>query len=77
LKPGAKTHDRTPTIKFKATVAGSTFQCKLDGQPYRPCRSPLTTKTLSFGRHTIKVRAVSGGAGDPTPAQVSFKVAKG
>jgi hypothetical protein len=76
-KPGAKTHDRTPTIKFKATVAGSTFQCKLDGQGFKSCRSPLTTKTLSFGRHTIKVRAVSGRVSDPTPAQVSFEVVKG
>jgi plastocyanin len=76
LKPAAKTKDRTPTFKFKSTVAGATFKCTLDAKALKPCRSPLTTKTLSFGRHTLKVRAVVGGASDPTPAAYSFKVLK-
>ena len=76
LKPTAKTKDRTPTFKFKSTVAGATFKCTLDGKALKPCRSPLTTKTLSFGRHTLKVGAVAGGASDPTPAAFSFKVLK-
>lgn len=74
LKPPAKTKDRTPTFKFKSTVAGATFKCTLDGKALKPCRSPLTTKTLSFGRHTLKVGAVLGGTTDPTPAAFSFKV---
>jgi hypothetical protein len=76
LKPAAKTKDRTPTFKFKSTVAGAAFKCTLDGKALKPCRSPLTTKTLSFGRHTLKVGAVAGGASDPTPAAYSFKVLK-
>jgi plastocyanin len=76
LKPKAKTKDRTPTFKFKSTLAGATFKCTLDGKALKPCRSPLTTKTLSFGRHTLKVGAVVGGASDPTPAACSFKVLK-
>jgi plastocyanin len=76
LKPGAQTKDRTPTFKFKSTVAGATFKCTLDGKALKPCRSPLTTKKLSFGRHTLKVSAVVGGVPDPTPALVSFKVVK-
>jgi hypothetical protein len=76
LKPKAKTKDRTPTFKFMSTVAGATFKCTLDGKALKPCRSPLTTKTLSFGRHTLKVSAVSGGASDPSPAAYSFKVVK-
>jgi hypothetical protein len=76
-KPGAKTRDRTPTIKFKSTIAPATFQCKLDGKPYKPCRSPFTTKSLIPGRHTIKVRAVAAGVKDSTPATVSIKVEKG
>jgi hypothetical protein len=75
-KPPAKTHDRTPTLKFKSTLGGSTFQCKIDGKPYKACRSPFTTPTLSFGRHTVKVRASAGGVSDTTPATVSFKVVK-
>jgi hypothetical protein len=70
----AKTHDRTPTFRFRSASPGATFQCKLDGGPYRRCRSPLTTKVLSFGPHTLKVRAVVGGIADRTPSVLRFKV---
>jgi hypothetical protein len=73
-KPKAKTRDRTPTFRFRATVAGATFQCKLDGAAFKACRSPFTTKPVSFGRHTVKVRARAGGRADPSPAKSSFKV---
>jgi hypothetical protein len=75
-KPKAKTADRTPTFKFKSSVAGAAYECKLDGKALKPCRSPLTTKMLSFGRHTLKVAAVAGGLKDATPAVTSFKVVK-
>jgi plastocyanin len=73
-KPGAKTKDRTPTFKFKSTAGGAAFKCTLDGKALKPCRSPLTTKKLSYGRHTLMVTAVAGGQSDPTPAAFSFKV---
>jgi hypothetical protein len=76
-KPPAKTHDRTPTFRFLASVPGATFQCKLDGGSFRPCRSPLTTKTLSYEGHTLQVRAVIAGAVDPSPASFKFKVTRG
>ena len=65
LKPAAKTKDRTPTFKFKSSVAGATFKCTLDGKALKPCRSPLTTKKLSFAKHTLKVGAIVGGASRP------------
>jgi hypothetical protein len=70
----AKTHDRTPTFRFRSPSTGATFQCKLDGGPYRRCHSPFTTKVLSFEPHTLKVRAVINGVADPTPAVLRFKV---
>jgi hypothetical protein len=73
-KPKAKTADRTPTFKFKSSVAGATYECKLDGKALTPCRSPLTTKALAFGRHTLKVAAIAAGLKDATPASSSFKV---
>jgi hypothetical protein len=76
-KPGAKTHDRTPTFRFRSSQPGASFECKLDGKPFKPCRSPLTTKTLSYGRHTLLVRAVVGGEADPSPAKFAFKVVRG
>lgn len=74
-KPARTTHDRTPTFRFAADEPGSTFQCKLDGKPFRSCRSPFTSKPLTLGRHTFKVRARDGsGKLDPSPASYGFKV---
>jgi plastocyanin len=75
-KPKAKTTDRTPTLKFSSASSGASFECQVDGAAFKTCRSPLTTKTLSFGKHTVKVRAILGGVQDPTPATASFKVVK-
>jgi hypothetical protein len=76
-KPAAKTHDRTPTFRFTASRPGVSFQCKLDGGPFRACRSPFTPKKLGFGSHILQVRALAQGATDPTPAKLNFKVVKG
>lgn len=74
-KPAKKIHDRTPTFRFTANEGGSTFQCKLDGKPFKSCRSPFTTKQLSFGPHTFKVRARDkSGKLDLSPASYSFRV---
>lgn len=75
-KPRAVTRDRTPTFRFRSSLAGSSFGCKVDRGAFRPCSSPFTTKALSFGAHTVQVRAVAGGSADPTPAKSSFRVAK-
>jgi len=74
LEPPAKTKDHTPTVKFKATVAGATYRCSIDGKPFKVCRSPLTTPALMPGRHKIRIAAVAEGITDPTPAIVSFKI---
>ena len=74
-KPGKKVHDRTPTFRFGSDEAGSTFQCKLDGKPFRSCRSPFTAKPLALGPHTFKVRARDdSGKLDPSPASYGFKI---
>ncbi len=76
-KPAARTHDRTPTFRFRSVTPGATFQCKLDASPFKPCGSPLTTKSLAFGAHTLQVRAVVAGKPDPSPASFHFKVVRG
>ncbi len=75
-KPAAKTSDRTPTFRFRSAAPGVTFQCKVDGTGFKPCRSPFTTKSLAPGRHTVKIRAISGGLSDPTPATWTFRVVR-
>jgi hypothetical protein len=75
-KPPKKTADRTPTFRFSSDEDRATFECKLDGKPFRACRSPFTARKLRFGRHTFKVRAVLGGGDlvDASPASFSFRV---
>lgn len=74
-KPGKRIYDRTPTFRFASSEAGSTFQCKLDGKPFKGCRSPFTAKRLGYGAHTFKVRARDdSGQRDSSPASYSFKV---
>jgi hypothetical protein len=73
-KPAAKTRDRTPSFRFRAAGAGVDFECALDKQPFKPCRSPYTTKALKPGAHSFAVRASAGGQSDGTPAKFAFKV---
>jgi hypothetical protein len=70
------THDRTPTFRFRSSSAGTSFQCKLDHGAYKACRSPLTTPSLTFGPHTLKVRAVLAGVPDATPVVIHFAVTR-
>jgi hypothetical protein len=73
-KPPARTRDRTPTFRFGASAVGARFQCSLDHGRFKPCRSPLTLKRLSPGRHLLRVRAVLGGSPDPSPASFKFTI---
>jgi hypothetical protein len=74
-KPPHKTRDRTPTFRFAADEAGSTFQCKLDSKPFKHCRSPFTTARLALGPHKFRVRARDdSGKLDPSAASFAFKV---
>jgi CSLREA domain-containing protein len=65
----------TAAFKFKASLAGSSFRCRLDGAPFRSCHSPAVYTGLKPGRHRFEVCAVnSAGAADPTPAKLKFTV---
>jgi hypothetical protein len=66
---------RTATFRFVASVPRSTFLCKLDRRPFRPCRSPDSARHLRPGRHVFRVKArAPGGATDRTPALWRFRV---
>lgn len=65
----------TAAFKFKAGVAGSGFQCRLDGAAFKKCHSPAVYTGLKPGKHLFQVRAVnSAGVADPTPAKLKFIV---
>jgi hypothetical protein len=73
--PGATTNDATPTFEFGASEGGSTFQCRVDSDPFSVCDSPLTTVALSDGAHKFEVRATDpAGNTDPVPASHAFTV---
>jgi hypothetical protein len=73
-RPRNKSTDDSPTFKFKSTVAGSTFKCKLDHKKFKKCSSPKTYHGLKPGKHTFKVEAIAGGSVDKTPAKDKFKI---
>jgi hypothetical protein len=77
-KARVKTRKSKAKVKFtfSASIAGATFQCKLDKRPFVPCASPKSFK-VKPGGHRFSVRAVGpDGAVDPTPASFSFRVVK-
>jgi len=74
-RPPGRTHDRTPTLRFRSNKRSATFLCQLDHAAYKPCRSPFTpARPLTPGRHTLTVRAVVAGVTDTSPASATFKV---
>jgi Ca2+-binding RTX toxin-like protein len=61
-------------FSFAASEAGAGFHCKLDGQPWRLCRSPSSYR-VAPGRHTFRVFAVdAAGNHDRSPVRFKFAV---
>ena len=65
---------RQVAFRFAASERGSSFRCKLDAKPYRPCASPRAYR-VKAGRHAFRVFAVdAAGNHDRTPALFRFRV---
>jgi hypothetical protein len=69
-----RVNDPTPTFSFVSSKTGSTFECALDGAPYSPCSSPLTTSYLDDGDHLLSVRAIDAAGRVGPPANAPFSV---
>jgi uncharacterized delta-60 repeat protein len=76
--PSGLTRGTAPQFTFSASVAGSTFACKLDTPAsegsYAACSSPQAYTTTVNGPYTFSVRASHSGSTDPTPATRTFTV---
>jgi hypothetical protein len=73
--PKGKIDADTVKVKFKSDEPNSTFECKFDRKPYKPCKSPKRLKNLDDGKHKFKVRATdAAGNTDTSPAKAKFKV---
>ncbi len=61
-------------FRFSASEGGAAFRCKLDRNPFKPCRSPRTYR-VAASRHVFKVFAIdAAGNRDRTPASFAFRV---
>ena len=50
---------------FVSDRAGSTFECRVDEDAWRPCTSPLRLTGLAEGPHRLQVRATTSGRTGP------------
>jgi Ca2+-binding RTX toxin-like protein len=76
LTLGKHQNRRRVVFAFAASEAGASFRCRLDRQPFHPCRSPRAYK-VGPGRHTFRVYAIErAGNRDRTPAAFAFRVRK-
>ena len=65
---------RRVSFAFAASEPGASFRCRLDRQPWRPCRSPRAYLARP-GRHAFRVYAIdAAGNRDRTPALFRFRV---
>ncbi len=65
---------RLVSFAFAANESGSSFRCKLDRGPFKPCHSPRRYR-LRLGPHTLRVFAIdSAGNRDHSPALFSFRI---
>ena len=64
------------TFRFASSEAGR-FQCKLDGDEWKSCKSPRRFKRLSVRKHAFRARAIdTAGNVDSTPVLWRFRVVR-
>jgi hypothetical protein len=69
--PTKRTKSRVATFAFSGNETTTSFRCRLDSQPYRPCTSPVRYRSLKPGKHHFRLLAISsipraGTAGAPS-----------
>lgn len=76
-RPPHRGHDRTPSFSFTSSVSDSTFRCKVDRRPWRPCRSPLTLRMLALGGHAFRVKAIAPDGAESRAVSYRFILTRG
>jgi hypothetical protein len=78
--PGVKTLKHTVVFRFADTTGGpdTSFLCKVDRKPWKPCHAPLKLKKLGHKRHVLKVKAYdAAGNREKKGVKRSFQVVSG
>jgi endoglucanase len=74
ITDGPPARGRARRVRFKFESAGAdSFECRLDDGAWESCESPQRMR-VPRGSHRFRVRAIAGGAADPTPASHPFRV---
>jgi CSLREA domain-containing protein len=74
-RPKRRSHRRTAKFGFRASEKGSTFECRLDGRKFKPCRSPVIYRHLRPGEHVFRVRGTDAlGNRAHSPTRWKFRV---
>jgi hypothetical protein len=64
----------TAKVKFSADEADVDFECKLDKDPYKSCKSPKKFKKLDDGKHKVKVRGTDAAGNRSKAAKEKFEI---
>lgn len=78
--PGAKTLKRKVVFRFADVTGGpdTSFLCKVDRKPWKPCHAPLKLKKLGHKRHVLRVKAYdAAGNHEKKGVKRSFQVISG
>ena len=71
----AAKHKATFSFKGSGGKGPLSFQCKMDGNAYKSCRSAKTYEGLKSGKHVFRVRAKGAdGKVDQTPIEKKFTI---
>jgi hypothetical protein len=74
-QPPARTSSNEASFEFVSSVAIATFECRIDGEAWSACTSPVSLTGLAEGEHTFEVRSTSTDSlTDQSPAQVTWTV---
>ena len=73
--PAGRTRNVAPIFEFESNEANSSFECRIDADPFASCDSPQLTGPFLDGEHTYAVKATDpAGNVDLTPATRTFTI---
>jgi hypothetical protein len=76
IGPGKKLRERKALLYFSSDDDSAAFECQVDDGTFNPCSSPYTTPKLSYGNHTVSVRAKDAAQNASAVDSLTFRVVR-